>query len=75
MMKLLHDQKFRSTLKMQRGRQHAQQYKHLVHGKIYMYILAMYMSMCSGLTLDLVVWVPQSPLGRYHVRYFQGTSG
>src|ERR1700680_985483 len=23
----------------------------------------------------LVVWVPQSPLGGYHVRYLQGTSG
>jgi len=40
---------------MQRGRQHAQQYKHLVHGKIYMYILAMYMSMCSGLTLQIKI--------------------
>jgi hypothetical protein len=29
----------------------------------------------DGGSLDLVVWVPQSPLGRYHVRYFQGTSG
>jgi len=28
-----------------------------------------------GGPLDLVVWVLQSPLGRYHVRYFQGTSG
>jgi hypothetical protein len=29
----------------------------------------------DGGSLDLVVWVPQSPLGRYHIRYFQGTSG
>jgi hypothetical protein len=29
----------------------------------------------DGGSLDLVVWVPQSPLGGYHVRYFQGTSG
>jgi len=29
----------------------------------------------GGGSLDLVVWVPQSPLWRYHVRYFQGTSG
>ena len=29
----------------------------------------------DGGSLDLVIWVPQSPLGRYHVRYFQGTSG
>jgi hypothetical protein len=29
----------------------------------------------DGGSLDLVVWVPQSLLGRYHVRYFQGTSG
>jgi hypothetical protein len=26
-------------------------------------------------SLDFVVWVPQSPLGRYHVRSFQATSG
>jgi hypothetical protein len=29
----------------------------------------------DGGSLDIVVWVPQNPLGRYHVRYFQGTSG
>lgn len=40
---------------MQRGREHARQYKHLVHGRIYMYILAMYRSMCSGLTLKIKV--------------------
>jgi hypothetical protein len=32
-------------------------------------------TMMGGPCMDLVVWVPQSPLGRYHVRYFQGTSG
>ena len=28
----------------------------------------------GGGPLDLVVWVPQSPLGGFHVQYLQGTT-